>query len=162
LVSGDGSVPYRTSIAVVESYDGPSVAAALELDFALNGPPLVVRLDRARCHKTDDVLTVARSWGVLLLHGPPRHPGYYGQLERQNREHRGWLDARHPPTPEALAAAVEPMRRALNGLWRRPTLGWRTAEQLWNERSPLIEDRSKMREETRERAQRILLRCEDR
>ena len=165
LVSADAAVPYRTSIALADVYNGPNVALALERDFAEHGAPLVLRLDRARCHQTDDVLAVLRAWGVLVLHGPPRHPRFYGQLERQNREQRGWLDARWAitlPEPDALAVAIEPMRCALNRLWRRPTLAWMTAEQAWNARLQLAEDRSLLREEIRQRADQLLHRNESR
>jgi hypothetical protein len=60
--------------------------------------------------------------GVLVLHGPPRHPRYNGQLERQNREHRAWLASSTPLAPDALAAAWRAMRKALSRLWHRPTL----------------------------------------
>lgn len=33
-------------------------------------------------------LRIGFDYAVLVLHGPPHHPRFYGQLERQNREHR--------------------------------------------------------------------------
>lgn len=56
------------------------------------------------------VAEVLRSHGVLLLHGPPRHLGYYGQLERQSREHRAWLTASGELDPRALSDAWEGTR----------------------------------------------------
>ena len=74
-------------------YVAESVAAALELDIVNHGAPVAYRLDRARCHDTPVVRQVLDRQSILALHGPAHHPGYYGQLERQNREHRAWLDA---------------------------------------------------------------------
>jgi len=50
-----------------------------------------MRMDRASSHDTFAVHEVLREHEVLLLHGPPRYPQYYGQHERQNREHQAWL-----------------------------------------------------------------------
>jgi transposase len=155
LVSSDASVPYRTSIEVVERYDGASVAAALERDIAENGAPLVWREDRARAHDVDEVHEVLRAHGVLPLHGPPHHPRYYGQLERQNREHRAWLATLGMPDPEQLRRECRLMTAALNGLWRRRTLTWKTAAEAWHARSPVQEDRTMLRDEVHERAARI-------
>src|SRR5262249_20196448 len=66
------------------------------------GAPLVCRLDRARQHHTAAVLAALRRHGVLILHGPPHCPRYYGPLERQNREHRQWLAMQPAPTSLAL------------------------------------------------------------
>ena len=90
LVAADAAVPYRTSIATVADYDADHVIAALRADFELHGPPIVLRLDRIACQRTPDVHRLLTEYEVLPLHGPPRHPYYYGQLERQNREHRAW------------------------------------------------------------------------
>lgn len=152
LVAGDACVPYRTTLTIAERYDGAHVAAALERDIALHGAPLVYRLDRAKSHETDDVLELLRANDVLVLHGPPHHPGFYGQLERQNREHRRWLAPLGCPEPDALAREVEAMRCALNGDYGRPTLGWRTAQDIWLERPPLREDRRALREEVEQLA----------
>ena len=147
LASGDGHVPYRTHIAVVDRYDGSAVAAALDADFAASGAPLICRLDRARCHTAPEVLAVLHGRGVLVLHGPPYHPRYYGQLERQNREHRAWLEARGETyTPAELLADADRMKRLLNQMWRRPTLDWRTAECVWGERVDLAVDRDELRD----------------
>jgi transposase-like protein len=155
LVAADASVPYRTSIPVVAAYDGPHVAAALDADFALHGAPLVCRLDRASCHKVEDVVSVCAGHSVLLLHGPPRHPGYYGQLERQNRDHRAWLDRLGPLPPDVLALACDEMRDALNRLWPRRTLGWRTPEAAWKERPPVNDNRTELYQEVTARAARL-------
>jgi hypothetical protein len=147
LVSADAHVPYRTSIEVVPSYDGAAVAAAIARDFALHGPPLVWRIDRARCHEVLEVLKVLAAYEVLLLHGPPHHPRFYGQLERQNREHRAWLNAAGELDACALPALCGQMHRALNGAWSRRTLGWRTAETVWEARPVLDVDRSDLKKE---------------
>ncbi len=112
-------------------------------------------MDRARSHQVPEVRDIVRAYDVLVLHGPPRHPGYYGQLERQNREHRAWLDANGPVDPDELAAVSEQLRHRLNILWRRPTLGWRTAQDLWDQRPKLDVDRAALREEVREYAARL-------
>jgi transposase len=152
LVAGDGSVPFRTSADDVLHYDGVSVARALDRDFALHGPPLVLRLDRARSHDTPEVHEVLRAHGVLSLHGPPRCPRFYGQLERMNREQRAWLDAQGLLDPDALADARDRMLRALNASWRRRTLDFRTAEEVWRMRPPVLVDRAALRDEVADRA----------
>jgi transposase InsO family protein len=147
LVAADGATPFRTSIGVVERYDAASVAAVLERDFAQWGAPLVLRLDRAACHRAPEVADVLANWGVLALHGPAHYPRFYGQLERQNREHRAWLDALGTPSPDALPDAVERMCCTLNAAWPRRILGFRTAEDVWNDRKPNLADRGELRQE---------------
>lgn len=155
LFSADGAVQYRTSVMLTEHYDGTAVAAAVERDFAANGPPLVWRVDRAKQHEDPRVLDILERDRVLLLHGPPRHPQYYAQLERQNREHRAWLDAQGIVDADALATVAEEMRAALNGSWPRRTLGWKTPSEVWNARQPVDVDRDELRHEVRERALRL-------
>ncbi len=155
LISTDAAVPYRTSVHVTASYDGRSVAEAVERDFRQHGAPLVWRVDRARSHETDEVFEVLDRHGVLLLHGPPHHPGYYGQLERQNREHRAWLDYLPPVDREELDRVLPLMLDALNVKWRRRTLGWKTAEEVWMARPAIPVDRSPLRDEVRDKAARI-------
>jgi hypothetical protein len=129
------------------AYDAKHVITALISDFETHGPPLVLRLDRIASQRTPEVEEVLTRYQVLALHGPPRHPYYYGQLERQNREHRGWYALLGRVTLAELANAGERMRTALNTLWPRPTLdGW-TAEQAWRVRKPLDVDRRALREE---------------
>jgi len=149
LVAADAHVPFRTSAHHVPVYNAEQVAMALNDDFIRHGPPLVLRFDRARCHDAEPVASLLRAFDVLPLHGPAYYPRYYGQLERQNREHRTWLnqnDASDPP----LAAMIT----ALNRDWRRPTLGWRTAEEVWVARPLLGDDRDELREEVHQRAAR--------
>lgn len=155
LVASDAAVPYRTSIPVVERYDGASVAEALDRDFTEHGPPLVLREDRAACQRTPQVTAVLDRHHVLLLHGPAYYPRFYGQLERQNREHRAFLGDLETDDLELLAAEVSRMRDALNRLWRRPTLGWCTAEEVWQMRPPLDVDRDALRLEVQDRAARL-------
>jgi hypothetical protein len=155
LVSADACTPYRTSIVAVSRYDGDHVARAVDDDFRCHGPPLVWRADQASCHKTEQVDEVLAAWGVLRLHGPARHPGYYGQLERQNREHRGWLRLAPPRTVSDLERACEPMRRALNDRWCRRSQGWRTSAEVWSMRPALGIDRDTLRDEVDERVARL-------
>lgn len=93
LIATDASVPFRTSAKHVGRYDAENVAAVLDEDFRIHGAPLVVRKDRASCHTAEPVASVLREHRVLLLQGPAYYPQYYGQHERQNREHR--CAARH-------------------------------------------------------------------
>ena len=57
---------------------------------------------------------------MLPYTGRRRHPYYYGQLERQNREHRAWQQPLALSTRAELRDAGEVMRTALNELWARP------------------------------------------
>jgi cell division septum initiation protein DivIVA len=155
LFSADGAVQYRTSVMQCEHYDGTSVHAAVARDFDKNGPPLVWRVDRAKQHEDPRVLALLEHEKVLLLHGPPRHPQYYAQLERQNREHRAWLDRRGLLAPEQLDREAEAMVDFLNGLWPRRTLDWKTASVVWQEREPVDVDRDELREEVRDRAAKL-------
>lgn len=150
LVAADGSAPYRTSWARVPRYDGRAVAVFLERDLAQNGAPLVLRLDRARQHATQPVLELLASHQVLVLHGPVHRACFYGQLERQNREHRAWLAA-----PGDTQRGIGAMINALNSKWRRSTLGWRTAAEVWTARRPLNVNRNELYEEVKERAARV-------
>jgi hypothetical protein len=155
LAAADASVPYRTLLDAVPSYDGISVASALRKDIELNGAPLVYRMDRARCHETPDVHAVLDAHGILILHGPPRHPRYYGQLERQNREHRAWLDACGTLTPSAFAEEAQRMRYAWNSTLPRRSLSWRTASEAWAARGVIDIDRVGFKAEVQDRAARI-------
>ena len=155
LVSSDACVPYRTSLVTAQRYDSPAVARSIDDDFRQHGPPLVWRADRASCHRTDEVDEVLRSWGVLRLHGPAHLPRFYGQLERQNREHRGWLASCVPVPVGDLPESCERMRRALNEAWPRRSLGWMTAAEKWATRTVPCDDRAQLRESVAERAARL-------
>ena len=146
LVLADGAVPYRTSLTTIERYTGECVAEVLESDLEQHGAPLVLRLDRAKAHDVPAVYEVCARHGVLVLHGPPRRPQYYGQLERQNLEHRAWLDACGTLHDDDLDDHLARMRLALNGLWPRRTLGWSTSEVLWNRRRTPSVDRAALRD----------------
>lgn len=153
LVSVDGAVPYRTSIKVAHRYDTQAVASAVARDFAQHGAPLVWRVDRWKAHVTPPVLEVLAHHQVLLMHGPPRHPRFYGQLERQNREHRAWFDALG--ANEDLESECELMREAFNELVPRRTLAWRTAGERWREREKVAVDRRELAQEVEERVKRM-------
>lgn len=147
LVSGDGAIPYRTSWTVVPRYDGASVARALADDFDRNGAPLVLRFDRARQHDVAAVREVLTRHGVLPLHGPARHPQYYGQLERLNRDQRAWLRG---DSGAVTRSTLDDMMESLNNLWPRRRLGWTTAAQEWSTRPAIDIDRVKLRREVEE------------
>jgi hypothetical protein len=146
LIAADGCVPYRTSWAISPRYDGKAVAEILNRDFDAYGAPLVLRLDRATSHDVPAVRELLETQRVLPLHGPSHYARYYGQLERQNREHRAWLAASDGPLD------LDEMMAALNRRWRRSTLGWSTAQELWQRRPVIDVDRNALAEDVHERA----------
>jgi transposase InsO family protein len=152
LIASDAAIAYRTSIAITERYDAAHVIAALRADFETHGPPLVLRLDRIACQRTPEVDALLTQYGVLALHGPPRYPQYYGQLERQNRDHRAWLRCLELSTKHALENAMAALKTALNDIWPRPTLGWCTPAELWERRKTLDVDRRELRFDVQRRA----------
>jgi transposase-like protein len=160
LAAADAAVPFRTSLAAALAYDAKAVERALERDFAGNGVPYVLRFDRASVHRDARVLALLEHHGVLVLHGPARHPRYYGQLERQNREHRAWLEALPECPDDDLERTLERMRDALNGRWRRPSLGHRTASEVWHARPEVHFDRTELRELVAERARHLRARAD--
>lgn len=136
LISADASVPFRTSVHTTERYDAEAVATAIEKDIRDHGAPLVWRADRCAAHRTERVQAVLQSHGVFALHGPPRHPQYYGQLERQNAEHRAllaWCDVR--PDLRALDSELRDLIVALNELRCRRSLNWKTPAEAWVSRA---------------------------
>ncbi len=148
LIAADGCVPFRTSWSITAHYDGSAVADILRRDFEVSGPPLVLRLDRASSHDVEAVRQLLEANSVLALHGPPHYARYYGQLERQNREHREWLSASPGPVD------LDVMMSALNSR-PRVTLGWRTAEQLWRARPRIDVDRQALADDVNDRAARL-------
>ncbi len=86
-------------------------------------------------------------------------PQYYGQLERQNREHRAMLNAMGPvETPTMLVRSREKIC-AMDTRWRRRALGWRTAQEVWQTRTPLTENRETLRLDVQRIAEK--LRCKN-
>jgi transposase InsO family protein/transposase len=156
LIAADGAVPFRTSVHVTAHYDEHAVLLALMRDFERHGAPLVLRLDRASCHRTPKIRELLKSFGVHALHGPPRHPQFYGQLERQNRDHRDWLNDAGIIDPEALVVECTTMIEVLNTTWPRRALGWRTPADCWNARPPLAVDRKIFSEEVDEELRLLL------
>ena len=149
LIAADGSVPFRTSWTIAARYDGGAVAEILQRDFDTFGAPLVLRLDRARSHDVPAVRDLLEDHRVLALHGPAYYARYYGQLERQNREHRAWLAASDGRID------LDTMMAALNSRWRRSTLRWHTAQELWEARPRIDVDRQALADEVNERATRL-------
>ena len=155
LALADGAIPYRTTLSRIERYDGAHVEAVLARDLEEHGPPLVLRLDRAKAHDVAAVHALCERHGVLVLHGPPRCPTYYGQLERQNAEHRAWLDADAHDDGVELDERLRHMKTALNALWPRRTLGWSTAALMWNRRRTPTVNRDALRQRVSDRASRL-------
>ena len=149
LIAADGCVPFRTSWTIAARYDGSAVADVLRRDFDRHGPPLVLRLDRATAHDVPAVQALLHDHHVLALHGPAYYARYYGQLERQNREHRQWLAA----SPGRLD--LDAMMNALNSRWRRSTLGWHTAQEVWMAGPRIDVDRQALADDVNERAARL-------
>ncbi len=150
LIASDGSTPFRTTARLIERYDSDHVAHVLEEDLQRHGAPLVYRMDRASCHRTAQVRAVLEAHGVLLLHGPARYPQFYGQHERQNREHRAWLAGR-----ELTDELLQEMMACLNGSWRRRSLNWNTASDRWAARGVPGVDRCTLRLEVEDRTARL-------
>lgn len=155
LVCADAAIPYRTSITLAKRYDAALVVRTLERDIERHGAPLILRADRARAHDSPLVKKILKEHQVLMLHGPPRYPCFYGQLERQNREHRAWLAALVDPLGEPMQALLDRMIDCLNTLWPRRSLGWKTALQAWNARSDINIDRHAFKKEVKDRARHL-------
>ncbi len=155
LFAADAAVPYRTTVATGRRYDAKLVAKALAADIEANGAPLVYRLDRAAAHDAPIVRELLEAHEVLVLHGPPHCPRFYGQLERQNREHRAWEDDLTRLSVEEVEPRLREVLAAVNSKWRRRTLNWRTASQVWNARPRIDVDRTQLQKEVSERAAHI-------
>lgn len=156
LIGADACVAYRTAVRVAELYDAPLVAELLEEDIRVNGAPLVLRADRARAHDAPRVKVLLERHQILMLHGPPRYPCFYGQLERQNREHRAWLASPIDLRASELQPLLGHMLLALNTLWRRRSLHWKTAAEVWNARPPIsLQTRCAFRAEVHNRTRQI-------
>lgn len=155
LVCADAAIPYRTSITLGEHYDAELVVRTLERDIERNGAPLVLRADRARAHDAPLVQKILADHQMLMLHGPPRYPCFYGQLERQNREHRAWLAALVDPSGEPMQELLERMIYCLNTFWPRRSLGWKTATEAWQKRPDAPIDRQSFKEEVQSRARNL-------
>ncbi len=155
LFTADAAVPYRTQVKTAKRYDADLVMRALVSDIEHHGAPLVYRFDRASAHDVPAVRELLEAHQVLVLHGPPRLPRFYGQHERQNREHRAWADELQLLSIDDIEPRLEEMLQAVNKLWRRRTLHWRTASEVWSARTPIKLDRRALREEVSERAERI-------
>jgi transposase-like protein len=155
LICADAAVPYRTTVSVGEHYDAALVARTIKRDIESHGAPLILRADRARAHDCPLVKRILEEHQVLMLHGPPRYPCFYGQLERQNREHRAWLAALIDPLGEPMRELLERMIYCLNTLWPRRSLGWHTAAEAWNGRSDIPIDRQSFKKEVQDRARHL-------
>jgi len=155
IVCADGAIPYRTTVIVGEHYDTELVMRTLERDIERHGAPLVLRTDRARAHDAPLVKKILEEHQILMLHGPPRYPCFYGQLERQNREHRAWLKALIEPHGQSMQVLLEQMLFCLNTLWPRRALGWKTAAEAWKMRADIRIDRQAFKKEVQSRARHL-------
>jgi transposase-like protein len=155
LICADAAIPYRTTVTMGARYDAALVARTLERDIESNGAPLILRADRARAHDAPRVRKILVDHQVMLLHGPPRYPRFYGQLERQNREHRAWLAALIDPLGEPMQQLLDRMVYCLNTFWPRRSLGWQTATEAWNKRPDIPIDRQSFKEEVESRARHL-------
>ena len=147
LICADACVPYRTSISLVGRYDARNVAKVITEDIKRHGAPLFWRMDRAKSHLSKRVMDLLRCTEVIPLIGPPRHPGFYGQMERMNREHRDWLTRGPSLSARNIDHETAEMRRVLNEVMIRPTLQYRTAADEWGDRAAPHVDRTQLREE---------------
>jgi len=155
LVCADAAIPYRTMVKLGEHYDANLVAQTIEHDIERHGAPLILRADRARSHDSPTVRKVLEDHQVLMLHGPPRYPCFYGQLERQNREHRAWLAALINPLGDSMQALLERMIYCLNTYWPRRSLRWKTAAEAWDGRADIRVDRHSFRKQVFKRARHL-------
>lgn len=113
-------------------------------------------------HRVPAVRAMLADRKVLVLHGPPRHPRFYGQLERQNRAHRALLAGLgERPRPAEIEAYVPEMRRVLNERWPLRSLGWETPAAVWTRRPDLSDHRETLYAEVQQRAARIAARIGD-
>jgi len=162
LFVADAAVAYRTMVRTGPHYDAKLVAEVLAADVANNGAPLVYRLDRARAHDAAAVREVLKAHQILVLHGPPHFPQFYGQHERQNREHRAWTGELALLPLEEIERRLEELIKAVNEVWRRRTLDWKTAYEVWIARPRLVVDRTALCEEVMQRTARIARQLEHR
>jgi hypothetical protein len=151
----DAAVPKRTTVEIKERYDAEAVYEVLKKDIEDHGPPLVYRMDRAKQHEHPKVRALLAEHKVLLLHGPAHYPQYYGQLERQNREHRAMLNAMGPVSSPVMAARSREKIGAMDTRWPRRALGWRTAQDIWQNRPRLTENRDHLHRDVQRIAARI-------
>lgn len=151
LFTADAAIPYRTGVTVTTRYDARAVERALRSDIQRHGAPLVYRFDRAKAHQTQGVRALLQAHGVVALQGPPHCARYYGQHERQNREHRAWAADIGALRIDQLQPYFEDAIVAINEQWPRRALRWQTARQAWDSRSPLAIDRAQWLREVNER-----------
>src|SRR5258708_3069790 len=152
LFAADAAVPYPTLVKTGQRHHAKLVAAVLAADIEANGAPLVYRLDRASAHDAPILRPLLEAHQVLVLHGPPHCARFYGQLERQNREHRASEDELARLQGDQVEPRLREVVAAVNSSWRRRTLAWRTASEAWSARPRLDVDRAQLRNEVRERA----------
>jgi transposase InsO family protein len=134
-------------------------AAMLESLFCEHGPPLVLKSDNGSpfiAERTQDLLAAR---GVTPLFSPPYTPRYNGACEAgigglKTRTHH--LAARYGRPGRWTTEDVEAARRLADEEQYPRRLSGRTAEEVWQERSPLTaEERRRFRDVVELRRQEI-------
>jgi hypothetical protein len=134
-------------------------AAMLESLFIQYAPPLVLKCDNGApfiAERTQDLLT---TWNVVTLFSPPYMPRYNGACEAgigglKTRTHH--LAARHGRPGRWTTEDVEAARRLADEEQYPRRLHGRTAEKVWQDRSPPTdEERRRLRDVVELRRQEI-------
>jgi len=117
-------------------------AAALEAFFLQHGPPLVLKCDNGSPFIAEQTQELLAAWGVRILFSPPYTPRYNGACEAgigglKVRTHH--LAAVHGRPGRWTTEDVEAARRLADEEQYPRRLHGRTAEEVWQARSPPTE-----------------------
>ena len=130
-------------------YDGPAVAEILRRDFDTTARRSSSAWTARRAHDVPAVANSCDANGVLALHGPPiTRATTVSSNARTASIGSGW-------TPPPERHDLDTMMAALNGRWRRSTLGWSTAEESGRQAPVIDVDRNALAEDVHERAARL-------
>jgi hypothetical protein len=134
-------------------------AAALQSLFLEHGPPLVLKCDNGSPFIAEETQDLLIAWGVVTLFSPPYTPRYNGACEAgigglKTRTHH--LAAHHGRPGRWTAEDVEAARRLADEEQYPRRLHGRTAQEVWQERSPPTdEERRRCRDVVELRRQEI-------
>ena len=134
-------------------------AAALQSLFLEHGPPLVLKCDNGSPFIAEQTQDLLIAWGVVTLFSPPYTPRYNGACEAgigglKMRTHH--LAAHHGRPGRWTTEDVEAARRLADEEQYPRRLHGRTAEEVWQERSPPTdEERRRLRDVVELRRQEI-------